>query len=227
MEGIAFSFRETRKNFSLRGVDKLANLRRLALFGADINNFVGISLPQSLQATPGGTNISSLEGISLPQSLQSLDLSHTQKISSLEELSRSSLSNLGPALHKHQQLGGHLSAPVPQSLDLSGTNISSLEGASLCPSPSNLLDLSNTNISSLEDISLPPVPQSLWTCNTSISSLEASLCPSLSPIGPASHKHQQLGGHLSAPVPPIFGPEWHKHQQRRASPCPSPSNPWT
>ena len=50
VEEIAFSFRETRKNFSLRGVDKLANLRRLALFGADINNVVSISLPQSLQS---------------------------------------------------------------------------------------------------------------------------------------------------------------------------------
>ena len=87
VEEIAFSFRETRKNFSLRGVDKLANLRRLALFGADINNFVGISLPQSLQALNlSGTNISSLEGISLHQSLKSLDLSHT-KISSLEGIS--------------------------------------------------------------------------------------------------------------------------------------------
>ena len=172
VEGIAFSFRETRKNFSLRGVDKLANLRRLALFGADINNFVGISLPQSLQALNlSGTNISSLEGISLPQSLQSLDLSHT-KISSLEGISRlQSLQSLGLRYTNISSLEDISLPQSLQSLDLSGTNISSLEDISL-PQSLQSLDLSNTNISSLEGISLPQSLQSLGLRHTNISSLE-------------------------------------------------------
>ena len=172
VEEIAFSFRETRKNFSLRGVDKLANLRRLALFGADINNLVSISLPQSLQSLDlSGKNISSLEGISLPQSLQFLGLGDTN-ISSLEGISLPQSLQALELCYTNISSLEDISLPQSlQSLNLSRTNISSLEDISL-PQSLQSLDLSRTNISSLEGISLPQSLQSLNLRGTNISSLE-------------------------------------------------------